>query len=45
MGIGSKIKEYRTKCSLTQKELAEKLFVTYQAVSRWEKDEAELIFF
>ena len=41
MGIGAKIKEYRTKAGLTQKDLADKLFVTYQAVSRWENEEAE----
>ena len=41
MNIGSKIKEYRTKMGLTQKDLAEKLCVTFQAVSRWENDEVE----
>ena len=41
MGIGVKIKEFRSKNRLTQKELADKLNVTYQAVSRWENDEVE----
>lgn len=39
--IGKQIKEQRTKAGLTQKQLAEKLFVTAQAVSRWESDEVE----
>lgn len=41
MGVGPKIKEYRIKAGLTQKDLADKLHVTYQAVSRWENDDAE----
>ena len=41
MGIGEKIKEYRIKKDMTQKDLADYLHVTNQAVSRWENDEAE----
>ena len=41
MSIGTKIKEYRGKLGLTQKDLAEKLCVTFQAVSRWENDGVE----
>lgn len=39
--IGEKIKKLRVDNQLTQKELAEKLFVTSQAVSRWENNEVE----
>lgn len=41
MGIGPKIKEFRNKAGLTQKDLADQLHVTYQAVSRWENGDAE----
>lgn len=41
MGIGPKIKEFRNKAGLTQKDLADQLYVTYQAVSRWENGDAE----
>ena len=41
MEIGLKIKEYRTKAGLIQKDLADELHVTYQAVSRWENDDVE----
>lgn len=36
MELGKKIKELRTQKGLTQNELAEKLYVSYQAVSQWE---------
>ena len=34
--VGSRISEYRRAMGLTQEELAEKLYVTRQAVSKWE---------
>jgi len=34
--ISKNIEKYRKKLNLSQKELAEKLFVTHQAVSKWE---------
>ena len=39
--IGENIKKLRASKGWTQKELAEKLFVTAQAVSRWENNEVE----
>ena len=39
--IGEKIKELRLKNKMTQKDLAEQLYVTAQAVSRWENGEVE----
>ena len=39
--LGDKIKKLRLENSLTQKDLAEKLYVTAQAVSRWENNEVE----
>ena len=39
--IGEKIKELREKYNITQKELAEILFVTPQAISRWENGKVE----
>ena len=39
--LGEKIKALRANNSLTQKDLAEKLYVTAQAVSRWENNEVE----
>lgn len=41
MGIGNNIKLYRVKANLTQRELADELHVSFQAVSKWENDEAE----
>ena len=41
MSLGQKIKKLRTEKGLTQKELADKVFVTFQTVSKWEKDENE----
>lgn len=36
--IGQNIKSYRKQLGLTQEELASQLFVTAQAVSKWESD-------
>lgn len=36
VNIGKKIAKRRKECSYTQEELAQKLFVTHQAVSKWE---------
>ena len=41
MSLGNSIKELRKKFNLTQKELADQLHVTPQAVSRWENNEVE----
>jgi transcriptional regulator with XRE-family HTH domain len=41
MSLGEKIRFYRTQLNLTQKDLAEQLSVTAQAVSRWEQDIVE----
>ncbi len=38
MTFGQKIKHLRTKANLTQKELAEKMNVTFQTISKWESD-------
>lgn len=39
--FGKKLYEARTKSNLTQEQLAEKLYVTRQAVSRWENDKTQ----
>lgn len=41
MEIGNNLKKLRTNKGMTQKELAEALSVSYQAVSRWENNEVE----
>ena len=41
MTLGQKIKKLRTDKGLTQKDLADRVFVTFQTVSKWEKDENE----
>ena len=41
MTLGQKIKKLRIDNHLTQKDLAEQLYVTFQTVSKWEKDENE----
>lgn len=38
MNLGAQIKKYRMAASLSQDELAEKLFVTRQSISNWEND-------
>lgn len=38
--IGSRIQEYRKKAGLNQEEFAEKMGVSRQAVSKWERDKA-----
>ena len=39
--IGNNIKKLRVQQGMTQKNLADKLFVSAQAISRWENDEVE----
>ena len=41
MTLGQKIKKLRMEKDLTQKELADQVYVTFQTVSKWEKDENE----
>ena len=38
--IGARIQEYRKKAGLNQEEFAEKMNVSRQAVSKWERDKA-----
>ncbi len=40
LAISEQLKKYRTERGMTQEELAEKLFVSRQAISKWEKGEA-----
>ena len=37
MELNEQIKKYRTEMNLSQEELAEKIYVTRQSVSNWEK--------
>lgn len=37
MEVGNQIKKYRQSIKLTQEELAEKIYVTRQTVSNWER--------
>ena len=39
MSIDERILEIRSRAGLTQQEMADRLFVTRQAVSRWERGE------
>lgn len=41
MTLGTNIRKFRNKKDMTQKDLADRLHVTPQAVSRWEADEVE----
>lgn len=41
MSLGTNIRDFRSQLNLTQKELADQLNVTAQAVSRWEQDLVE----
>lgn len=40
LAISEQLRKYRTARGMTQEELAEKLFVSRQAISKWEKGEA-----
>ena len=39
MSIGSNIKQFREERNLTQEQLGDKLGISFQAVSSWERDE------
>ena len=41
MTTGQKIREARKKAGITQQQLAEKIGIPYQSVSRWERDEGQ----
>ena len=41
MSLGTRIKQYRLGAGLMQEELAEKLLLRRQTISRWETDKAE----
>lgn len=41
MSVGKNIRTYRLEKNMTQKDLSEELYVTAQAISRWENDEVE----
>ena len=41
MTIGQKLKKLRSEKGITQKDLADQLRVTFQTISKWEKDENE----
>lgn len=44
MTLGNKIADLRKKNNMTQGELGERLHVTFQAVSKWERDESQPAF-
>ena len=41
MELGKKIRQFRFKAGLTQEQLAEQLFVSRTAVSKWESGKAD----
>ncbi len=44
ISIGKRIKEYRLEKNLTQQELADKVGVTWEMISRYERDESKPFF-